>query len=229
MTTTKTLKAEKRDGRGKGFARKLRQSGRLPGVLYGKDMESVAISLDHTEVEHLFKSISVENTIVELDIEGDDAPHQTLVREIQSHPYKYELVHVDFLRIQAGVAVDVEVPVHLIGTPVGVKQHGGNLEQIIHELPMRCIPSLIPEVIEVDVSHLDLEESIHIYDLTFPEGVEVTIDEQRTVCNVAVPRAEEVSETEEGELLEGAVAGEAAEPEVIGGADSDDSAGEGEG
>jgi len=214
MTITKSLKASKREAGGKGAARKLRRDGRVPAVLYGKDMDAVAISLDAMEVEHLFQAISVENTIVELQIEGDKDTHQTLVREIQSHPHRYELVHVDFLRIQKDVAVDVDVPVELMGTPVGVKQHGGILEQIIHELPVRCLPSLIPEVIEVDVSGLEIDDSLHLSDLSLPEGVEATIDLERTLCIVSAPRA--VVEEEEEEEEEGLEPGEAPEPEVVG-------------
>ena len=218
MTITKSLTASKREAGGKGAARKLRREGRVPAVLYGKDMDSVALSLDVMEVEHLFQAISVENTIVELKIEGGES-HQTLVREIQSHPFRYELVHIDFLRIQSHVEVDVEVPVELVGTPVGVKQHGGVLEQIVHELPVRCLPSRIPEVIEVDVSGLEIEDSLHLSDIQLPEGVEATIDPERTLCLVSAPRAaiEEVEEVAEGEEP-----GEAPEPEVVGEGEDED-------
>jgi large subunit ribosomal protein L25 len=212
MTITKSLKATKRDGAGKGVARKLRQSGRVPAVLYGSGMDTVHLTLDAMEVEHLFAAISVENTIVELDIEGEKQTQQTLVREIQAHPVRNSLVHVDFLRIQKGVAVDVEVPVHLVGTPFGTKQHGGVLEQIIHEIEVRCIPSKIPESFEIDVSGLDIDDAIRVSDLSFDEGVEPTMDPERTVCLVAAPRAAPVEEEEE-ETLE---PGEAPEPEVIG-------------
>ncbi len=220
MTITKSLKASKREAGGKGAARKLRRTGRVPAVLYGKDMESVSLSLDAMEVERLFQSISVENTIVELEIEGEGERHQILVREIQSHAYRYEVVHVDFLRIQSDVVVDVEVPVELVGTPVGVKQSGGVLEQIIHELPVRCLPHLIPEIIEVDVSALDIDDSLHLEDIQLPEGVEPTIDLDRTLCLVSAPRAA-IEEGAEGE--EGVEPGEAAEPEVVGeGGDEDE-------
>jgi large subunit ribosomal protein L25 len=186
-------------------------------------MEAVPISLDAMEVERLFQVISVENTIVELQVDGEPEAYQTLVREIQSHPYRYELVHVDFLRIQQDVAVDVEVPVELMGTPVGVKQHGGVLEQIVHELPVRCLPSLIPELIEVDVSGLEIEDSLHLSDLTLPEGVEATVDLDRTLCLVSPPRAaieEEAEVTEEGELEPGEEP--ESEPEAVGGGDEEE-------
>lgn len=221
MTVTKSLKAWKREGTGKGAARKLRAAGRVPAVIYGKDLEPISIEIDAMEAGHLFQAISVENTIVDVEIEGEKEPHQTLVREVQAHPHRMELIHVDFYRIQKGVAVAVEVPVHLEGTPVGVKQHGGNLEQIIHELPVECIPSLIPESIVVDVSGLDIEESLHVSDITLPEGVVATIDPERTICNVAVPRVVE----EEGEDEEAGEPGEAPEPEVIGEKDDEEDEG----
>lgn len=207
-TTVATLKAAPRDDTGKGAARQLRREGRVPAVVYGKDMDTVLLSLDALEAQHLFQTISVENTIVHLDVDGGDEPHQTLVREIQTHPYKNDLVHVDFLRIQAGVMVDVEIPVHLEGIPEGVKNSGGVLEQVIHELPVKCIPSKIPEEILIDVTGLDVHEAIHVYDLDLGEGVEITIDADRTICAVAIPKAPVLDEEEAEE--------EAEEPELIG-------------
>jgi large subunit ribosomal protein L25 len=211
MTITKSLNAKKREGRGKGLARKLRQAGRVPAVLYGKDMETVALSIDATEAERLFAAISVENTIIELQIEGEKSSHQTLVREIQAHPFKKELVHVDFLRLQKNVAVDVDVPIELEGTPTGVKNHGGILEQLVHEVAVRCLPSLIPEAIRVDVSGLELDQSVQIGDLALPEGVDVMVEPTRLVCIVATPRGA----IEEEEAAAQPAEAEAAEPEVI--------------
>jgi len=211
MTITKSLSARIREGSGKGVARKLRQAGRVPAVLYGKDLESIPMSIDAMEADHLFSSISVENTIIEIEVEGGKEPYQALIREIQSHPAKKELIHVDFYRIQKGVAVDVEVPVELVGTPVGVKTHGGTLEHLLHELPVRCIPSLIPEVIELDVSALDIDGALHVSDIVLPEGVETDLDPEQAVCIVAAPRIEVEPGAEQA-----AEGGAAAEPEVIG-------------
>ena len=217
MTISKSLNATKRDGAGKGVARKLRQGGRVPAVMYGKDMEPLHLSIDAMEAGHLFHAISTENTIVDLVVEGEKEPFPTLVREIQAHPHKNELVHVDFLRIQKGVAVEVDVPVELMGTPVGVKTHGGVLEHLVHEVPVKCIPSLIPQSIQVDVSGLNIEDAIHLTDLVFPEGVELTVDDDRTVCLVSAPRAEAAADKDEDEE-----AGQAKEPEVIGQDQDDD-------
>ncbi|HSW30829.1 MAG TPA: 50S ribosomal protein L25 [Longimicrobiales bacterium] len=211
MTITKSLNAKKRDGSGKGVARKLRQAGRVPAVLYGKDMEAVPLSIDAVEAGHLFAAISVENTIIELQVEGEKSSHQTLVREIQAHPFKKELVHVDFYRLQKGVAVDVDVPVELEGTPVGVKSFGGILEQLVHEVPVRCLPHLIPENIRVDVTSLGLDQSVKVGDLPVTEGVEIMLDRARLICIVATPRG-----TAEDVAAEAAAAAAGApEPEVI--------------
>ena len=209
MADATTLKAEIRDGTGKGVARKLRAAGRLPAVLYGGDGEPVHLSLDAHDAEYLFRNISVDNTIVDLEVEGEKGAVATLVREIQTHPWKATLLHVDFLRIQKGVTIDVNIPLNLVGTPVGVQVDGGQLEQIIHDLPIRCIPSKIPEVIEVDVSHLALNDVMHVSDVTFEEGIEVAIAQERTICMVSQQRAAAEETVEEGE--EGAVDGVAAD------------------
>lgn len=199
MSTTVTLKAEKRDGTGKGVARQLRLNGRIPAVVYGREMDAIHISLNTREAEYLFHSISVDNTIVELAVEGTKESFQTLVREIQTHPAKASLLHVDFIRIQKGVAVEMDVPVHLVGTPIGVRIGGGIIEQVIHDLPIRCIPSMIPDSIEVDVTGLDLNDVIHVADIVFSEGVEVMVPQDTTICSVSLPRAEVVAQAKDDE------------------------------
>lgn len=206
MKQKAVLKAQIREGTGKGVARKLRQIGRVPAVLYGRELEAVHLSVDAHDAELLFHSISVDNTIVSLQVEGEKVPFETLVREIQTHPWKASLMHVDFLRIQAGVAVDLDIPIHLEGIPAGVRLNGGVLEQVIHDLPVRCIPSKIPESFILDVTELDLNDTLHVSDIAFEEGVEPRVSLEQTICAVAVPRIVE----EEG------VEDEAAEPELVG-------------
>ena len=205
MTDKTILKALRRNGAGKSVARKMRQAGQTPAVLYGGDEEPVHLGLNTHDADYLFRSISVENTIVNLEVEGEKGSVQTLVREIQTHPWKETLLHVDFLRIQKGVAVDVEIPLQLVGTPEGVRLEGGSVEQIIYEIPIRCIPSKIPEVIEVDVSGLNVGDVIHVSDVEFDKDIEVTIAQERTICSVAAPKAEEeVVVEDEAEEEEGA-------------------------
>lgn len=197
------LNLEPREGAGKGAARKLRRAGRVPGVVYGGDGDAVMVSMESREAINLFHHISVENTILELDM-GGDSTTQALVREIQAHPHRHELIHVDFMRITAGVAMEVSVPLHLIGTPEGVRSEGGTLEHIIHDVPVKCLPSNIPEVIELDVTHLEIGDALRAKDLTLPPDVENLLDPERTICLVAAPRAEEEEAVDE-EALEGEV------------------------
>jgi len=204
------LKAQPRAEIGKEAARKLRATGRIPAVIYGKDMESRGLSLDLQETEYLFQRIAVENTILDLVIEGDDEPIQTLIREIQAYPHKPGLLHVDFLRIQKGVAVEVEIPVNLDGIPVGVRESGGILEQLINELRVKCIPSKIPEVISLDVTDLAVGDSLHVSDVDLGEDVDLLVDLERTICSVQVPKVVAADEeVPEEELEEGEVEGDA--------------------
>jgi large subunit ribosomal protein L25 len=203
MTKIKVLKAQPRTDTGKEVARKLRAEGRIPAVLYGKGMESRGLSLDMKETEYLFQRISVENTILDLEIEGESEPVQTLIREIQSYPHKPGLLHVDFLRVQKGVAVELEIPVSLDGVPIGVREGGGMLEQILNELRVKCIPSMIPEVVSLDVTGLKVGDSLHVSDIDLGEGVDILMDSHQTVCSVQVPRAAVADAELEGELAEG--------------------------
>lgn len=228
MTKNTQLNALPRTDIGKETAKKLRAQGKIPAVLYGKDMEPQGLVLDEKDTEYLFHRISVENTIVELAVEGEDEPHQTLIREIQTLPHRSGILHVDFLRIQKGVAVELEIPVSLEGMPVGVKESGGVLEQVINEIRVKCIPSLIPEVVSLDVTGLGIGDSLHVSDINLGEGVEILVDPERTICAVAIPKAlvteedEEEEELEEGvELAEGEEAPEATEEEEDTSADGD--------
>lgn len=214
MSIHAALQAEKREGTGKGVARKLRAGGRVPAVVYGQGEDAIALTVDAHDARHLFERISVENTIVELSVGGEVM--ETLVREVQVHPFRPELLHIDFYKVQKGVKVHVEIPVHLTGIPEGVKSHGGVLQQVVHDLPVLTIPSLIPDAFEVDVSALDVGDSMHVSDIELPEGVEVQLDADRTLCSVIIPKglaAEEEEEEEDEEGLEPELVGEEGEAE----------------
>lgn len=219
MTENATLNATRREGIGKGAARKLRAAGQVPAVLYGKEQDTLHLAVEAHDAAQLFQSISVASTIVSLKIKGQRGATRTLIREVQVHPFKSELVHIDFMKIQEGVAVEVQVPLELEGTPEGVRADGGVLEQIAHEIPVRCMPDNIPGAITVDVTGMELGDSLHVSDLPVPEGVEILLDPERTVANVAIPRVvvEEVVEEEEEALeLEAAAEGEEAAEEEAG-------------
>ena len=202
-----SLSAESRTETGKGVARKLRAAGRVPGVVYGPGREPQALSLNARELEKLLGSIAAGSTVVELTL--GSATTNTLIREVQRHPFKKRILHVDFMELVAGEKVIVDIPLVFVGVPEGVRLSGALLEQIVHSIEVNVDPSNIPNHIDVDVTNLAMGHSLHVRDLKLPEGLEVLTDEDTTICAVIAPRAV-VEEKAEGE-------GEAAvgEPELI--------------
>ena len=226
MTTKVVLAAVKRGETGKGAARSIRRAGRIPAVVYGRDLDAMSLTVDSHEALKLFQSISTDNTIISLAIEGEEEM-DILVREIQSHPFRTELIHIDFYQIQRGVALEVDIPVVLIGTAEGVRTGDGIMDQTIHEIRVRCIPSLIPTSFEVEVTQLEVGDSLHVSDITIGEDIELITDVEQTICSVALPKVVEVEEPEEEleeELEEGA---ELVEGEEAPQADGDESGSEG--
>ena len=143
MSEQATLLVEERDGRGKGPARRMRRAGRIPCNIYGHGIEPIAVDANAREFDALAAKISVENTLVEL-ILGNEKPRPVLIREIQRHPFRKQVLHVDFFAIKAGKKINVSVPIHAIGTASGVRNSGGMLQQNLHELEIECLPSEIP-------------------------------------------------------------------------------------
>ena len=182
-----SLGAEARSETGKGAARKLRATGRVPGVVYGHGREPQALSLNARELEKLLGSIAAGSTVVELSL--GNATTNTLIREVQRHPFKKQILHVDFMELVAGEKVIVDIPLVFVGTPEGVRTGGGLLEQILHSIEVNVDPSSIPNHIDVDVSQMVMGHSLHVRDLKLPEGVEVLTDEDATICAVIAPRA----------------------------------------
>lgn len=206
MATTATINARTREGTGKGAARSSRREGRIPGVLYGHGEESVSLSVDANELQKLVHSISIENTIVDLDI-GKGDPYKVLIREVQRHPFRDEFIHIDFFHVAMDEKIQVEIPIVLIGTPTGVKNKGGVMDHQLRELEVFCLPGNIPEKVEIDVSNLDIGDSIHVSDIQLPD-VEVLTDLDRSVVAVLAPTVIEVEEAAAEEAI--------LEPEVIG-------------
>jgi large subunit ribosomal protein L25 len=217
MSTKVELAAVKRGETGKGAARRIRSAGRVPAVVYGKDLDAMPLTVDGHEALRLFQSISTENTIVSLAVEGEEEM-DILVREIQSHPFRTELIHMDFYQIQKGVAIEVDIPVLLMGTSEGVRTGGGIMDQVVHEIRVKCIPSLIPTSFEIEVTALEVGDSLHVSDIMIDEDVELITDLERTICTVALPKVVEVEEPEE-ELEEGEEGAELAEGEEAPAAD----------
>ena len=202
------LSATPRDGTGKGSARSLRAQGKIPAVIYGHGREPQSLAIETRELEKLLSKISAESTVIELSMDGKSA--RTLIREIQRHPFKRQILHVDFQELVAGEKVTVRIPIVLMGVPEGVRQDGGILDQVMRELEIEVDPANIPNHVEVDVNVLRIGDSVHVNEIPLPEGVELAGESDSTVCVVSAPRAvvETVAPTEEAEVV--------AEPEVIG-------------
>jgi large subunit ribosomal protein L25 len=202
------LSATPRDGTGKGSARSLRAQGKIPAVIYGHGRDPLPLAIETRELEKLLSKISAESTVIELSLDGRSA--RTLIREIQRHPFKRQILHVDFQELVAGEKVTVRIPIVLTGVPEGVRQDGGILDQTMRELELKVDPANIPHHFEVDVNAMKIGDSVHVSDIALPSGVELVGETDSTVCVVSAPRAvvEAVAPVEEVEA--------AAEPEVIG-------------
>jgi len=206
---TATLSASPRTETGKGAARTLRQSGQIPGVIYGHARQAQPLALNAREFGRLLEHVTA-STVIELSLDGKMS--RTLIREIQRHPFKREVLHVDFLELVAGEKVTVEVPIVYVGTPQGVRD-GGILDQIKHELTVEADPTVLPEHFEVDVSALTIGHALYVRDVRVPEGVTIQDDPDSPVALVAAPRAE--TPVEAMPAIEGAAPEAAAEPELI--------------
>ncbi len=185
---TVNLTATPRSDVGKGAARKLRAAARVPGVIYGHHRDPQPLSLEARELERLLGRTAGGATVVELSLDG--ATLRTLIREIQRHPYKRQVLHVDFQELVAGEKVTVNLPIRLLGNPAGVRI-GGILDQVMHEISIEVDPVNMPSHLEVDVSGLELNDSIHVRDLKLPAGILVLDDADATVCVVSPPRIHE--------------------------------------
>jgi large subunit ribosomal protein L25 len=212
-----SLSAEARTERGKGVARKLRAAGRVPGVVYGHGREPQSLSLVARDLDKLLSGIAAGSTVIELTL--GKATTKTLIREIQRHPFKKQVMHVDFMELVAGEKVIVDIPLVFVGIPEGVRLSGALLEQIVHSIEVNVDPSSIPNHIDVDVTNLAMGHSLHVRDLVLPPGLEVLTDEDTTICAVIAPRA--VVEEKAEETTDAVVVGE---PELIRKAKEDDEA-----
>ncbi|HJQ83225.1 MAG TPA: 50S ribosomal protein L25/general stress protein Ctc [Candidatus Binatia bacterium] len=222
------IKVERREGRGKGGARKLRRAGTIPAIFYGPKRTTVSVGvsaeefdkkLSHLEGSHLIRLVH--------DGGGDGDLHDkaVLLREVQRHPVTDDVLHVDFMEVDLTERLTVSVPLHFVGKAAGVVE-GGILQPILREVEVECLPTEIPQFIEIDVSPLGIHEAIHLSDVTLPEGVTLIDDPSQAVVTVLPPTVEETKVAEaaeavpaEGAPAEGAApaaAPEAAAPEAKG-------------
>jgi large subunit ribosomal protein L25 len=183
-----TFAVEARETTGKGAARRLRQQGLVPGVVYGGGRGATPIAFDVAKFERLLAtSHSGVNTLIDLTGGSSASGRTVIAKELQREAVRGRITHVDFYEIDLKTKIEVEVPIHLTGTPMGVV-NGGVLDQQLRELELMCLPNAIPDSIEVDVSGMDLGSTLHVADLVIPPGVDLMSESDLTVATVLIPR-----------------------------------------
>ncbi len=165
------LEAEVRTDLGKGASRRLRREDKVPAIVYGADKEPVSVTLAHNKLVQAQEFEAFYSHVLTLDIAGEKV--DAIVKDMQRHPYKPKILHVDFLRVDASKAIHTTVPVHFINeeTAPAIKTEGGHAEHHINEIDVACLPGNLPEFIEVDLTNVALGQTLHLSDVTFPEGV----------------------------------------------------------
>jgi len=202
------VRATPRTGRGKNDSRRARREGQIPVTVYGGEGETIAALASWGDLAAILRSDSGFNTIFTLDVEGV-GPSEVMFRERQIDPVRGRLIHADFKRLVSGQKIEVTVPLRLVGDPIGVREQGGILEQIVRSIDIRCEPREIPEVLEVDVTNLGVHEVLHVSDIPASERIEILEAADAVIATVGIIKEEEVVVAPvEGE--------EPAEPEVIG-------------
>jgi large subunit ribosomal protein L25 len=213
MSQTVSLQVSQRAGIGRTALKAVRKSGRVPGVLYGKSkneaVRSRPIAIEAKKLAALLQSSSSENVLVDVEITDDSGKkidqHLALLLDVQHHPIKDYIIHIDLHEIAQDEILHAEVPVTSVGEPVGVKTGGGLLETMLRTIRVACLPRNLPELITVDVSHLEIGHSVHVRELALPEGVTVSNPPELPVFSVFAPKEEVVATP----------ASEVKQPEVI--------------
>jgi len=202
------ISASARDGRGKGEATRLRRTGRIPAVAYGKKLAAQSLAVAPEDLAGVLKSEHGRNTVIELDVDGKNKL-TVLLRDYQHHPVSRAILHADFVQIALDEPVDVQVPLETIGKPVGVVK-GGILRQVFRRVPVRCLPQLTPVKIVHDVTELDLDGHVPAKELKLPEGVTVRLPPEQTVIAIVTEKAAPEEEEAAAAPAAAAAAGAAA-------------------
>lgn len=220
MSVSFTIEAEKRDEQGSGASRRLRRAGKLPAILYGADRDAAPITLDHNAMVHNLKHDAFYSHILSVRLDG--RTEKAILRDVQRHPFKPTIYHVDLMRVSADQPIRVNVPLHFLNEEeaTGVKLGGGMVSRMINELEIECLPGNLPEFIEVDVADMDVGDTVHISELRLPEGAESVAlmhgeEYDYAVVSVLLPRAARTEgaageEAGAGEAEEGAAGGDQA-------------------
>jgi len=213
-----------REETGKNASRRIRARGDIPAVLYGAERDTVPITVERRKMQDVFRHGASENTIFLLKRAESDQQRHARIREMQVNPVSREIVHIDFQRVLMDQTIRVFVPIETVGIAKGVKDEGGVLDNVTREVEVECLPGVIPETLEVDVTALAIGDHFDAGELTLPEGVELLEDLDRVIVSVSYPDRIEEPEEEAEELLEAALE----EPELIGRHREEEGEGEGE-
>jgi large subunit ribosomal protein L25 len=191
------VKANARSVQGTGASRRLRRADKVPGILYGGGQDAANIELNHKDLYHQIKKEAFHASILDMELDGKS--QQVLLRNVQMHPFKANVLHVDFQRVAADRKIQMKVPLHFVNGDVapGVKLSGGIVSHILNELDIVCLPKDLPEFIEVDLMELSAGHSFHISDIKMPAGVEsveLHRNDNKSVASIIIPRAAVVEE-----------------------------------
>jgi large subunit ribosomal protein L25 len=201
MRETISLKAKVRDKAGKEIARKLRKNGRIPAIIYGRNTKPISLSVDEIAISKLFATEVSLTKLIELTIEnGDEKPIKkvTMIKDVQVDPVKRNYIHIDFYEVRMDEKVSTLVKVRFLGKAKGVEE-GGVFQHNLRELEISCLPDLIPEYIDVDISSLKIGDSIHVKDISLPEGIDMLTAKDQSLLTVLPPIVEEKEEIPEEE------------------------------
>ena len=199
-----TINATARDDMGKGASRRLRREAKLPGIIYGAGKEPVNITMEQKDIQHQLDNESFYTQVLSLNVDG--AAVDVLVRDLQHHPFKMDILHIDFQRVDAKKEVHVLIPLHFENeeTSPGVKTEGGAVQHIITEVEVTCLPGDLPEFIVVDVGEMHTDDILHLSDLKLPKGVELAAFKQgvdhehdSAVVSIHARKAEAADDAEE--------------------------------
>ena len=194
------INAERRSGVGKGEARRLRRAKKVPGILYGGGKDALPLTLDEASLAKQLDNEAVYSHILSVRVGGET--NQAVLKEVQRHPYKAQILHVDLQRVTATEKLQVRVPLHFLGEQVapGVKEQGGAVAHLLMDIEVSCLPKDLPEFVEVDLSKLLAGETIHVSELTLPSGVELAshvVEANAAVVAIQMPRGEAIVEEQE--------------------------------
>ncbi|MZP29293.1 50S ribosomal protein L25 [Heliobacterium undosum] len=182
------LRAIRREKGSRGYINELRKRGLLPAVVYGKDKPDMLISVNAKELSGLLKAMGSASAILDLQVEGTDDRHKVMLKEMQRDPVGRTPNHVDFQLVDMNKPVHAEIPVHLVGTPAGVKA-GGIIQHGLRTVEVEGLPGKLPPRFDIDISHLDLHDKMTVADITSPEGIEIISEPDQVILSIIVPRA----------------------------------------